>query len=226
MADANGSTTQAQPVPDVEELTASRAVLYPLLFGFAGSFVLRTAVVLGLPDIIARAGPDETLTVKQIAAQLKSESVNENGLQRVLTALVNWKLFRCTKADLMSEMQYGLTPISKLLVTENNPYNQAPAVLLHTDPAILAPWQQLHRYVLYGENAFQSTYGKVVQLCPLSANHTFSSPCPAFSARMCFSCKQFRIVPAVCHFLLKKLTSDFLWIVLWQSTTIRSRFWF
>jgi hypothetical protein len=110
--------------------------------------------VLGLPDIIARAGPDETLTVKQIAAQLKSESVNEFGLQRVLTALVNWKLFRCTKPDLMSEMQYGLTPISKLLVTENNPYNQAPAVLFHTDPAILALWQQLHRYVLYGETPF------------------------------------------------------------------------
>jgi hypothetical protein len=159
--------------------------------------------VLGLPDIIARAGPDETLTVKQIAAQLKSDSVNESRLQRVLTALVNWKLFRCTKPDLMSEMQYGLTPISKLLVTENNPYNQAPVVLLHTDPAILAPWQQLHRHVLYGENAVQSTYGKVVQLCLLSANHTFSSPCPAFSARMYFSCKQFSTAPAVCHFLLK-----------------------
>jgi hypothetical protein len=160
MADANGSTTQAQPVPDVEELTASRAVLYPLLFGFAGSFVLRTAVVLGLPDIIARAGPDETLTVKQIAAQLK----NELGLQRVLTALVNWQLFRCTKAE-MSEMQYGLTPVSKLLVTENNPHNQAPVVLFQTDPAALAPWQQLHQHVLYGEGAWQSAHGKVMQLC-------------------------------------------------------------
>ncbi|CAM6012160.1 unnamed protein product [Sphagnum balticum] len=147
MAEANGSKTQAQPVADVEELTTNRALLYPLLFGFAGSFVLRTAVVLGLPDIIARAGPDETLTVKQIAAQLKSESVNEFGLQRVLTALVNWQLFRCTKAE-MSEMQYGLTPVSKLLVTENNPNNQAPVVLFQTDPAALAPWQQLHRHVL------------------------------------------------------------------------------
>jgi caffeic acid 3-O-methyltransferase len=164
MADANGSTTQAQPVADVEELAASRAVLYPLLFGFAGSFVLRTAVVLGLPDIIARAGPDETLTVKQIAAQLKSESVNELGLQRVLTALVNWQLFRCTKAE-MSEMQYGLTPVSKLLVTENNPHNQAPVVLFQTDPAALAPWQQLHQHVLYGEGAWQSAHGKVMQLC-------------------------------------------------------------
>ncbi|CAK9223092.1 unnamed protein product [Sphagnum jensenii] len=62
-------------------------------------------------------------------------------------------------------MQYGLTPISKLLVTENNPYNQAPAVLLYTDPAILAPWQQLHRHVLYGENAVQSTYGKDLWQC-------------------------------------------------------------
>ncbi|KAH9544742.1 hypothetical protein CY35_12G011200 [Sphagnum magellanicum] len=159
MAEANGSKTQAQPVADVEELKASRAVLYRLLFGFAGAFVLRTAVVLGLPDIIARAGPDETLTVKQIAAQLKSESVNESGLQRVLTALVNFQLLRCTQAK-MSERQYGLTPVSKLLVTENNPHNQAPAVLFPTDPAALAPWQQLHHYVLYGEDAWQSAHGK------------------------------------------------------------------
>jgi len=162
--EVNWSKAQ-QPVADEEELMANRAVLYPLILGFESSFVLRTAVLLELPDIIARAGPDETLTVKQIAAQLKSDSVNESRLQRVLTALVNWKLFRCTKPDLMSEMQYGLTPISKLLVTENNPYNQAPVVLLHTDPAILAPWQQLHRHVLYGENAVQSTYGKDIWQC-------------------------------------------------------------
>ncbi len=172
MAEASGSKTQAQPVADVEELIANQAVLYSLLFGFAGSFALRTAVVLGLPDIIARAGPDETLTVKQIAAQLKSESVNESGLQRVLTALVNWQLFRCTKTE-MSEMQYGLTPVSKLLVTENNPHNQAPVVLFQTDPAALAPWQQLHHYVLYGENAWQSAHGKVnAAICLFSANQT------------------------------------------------------
>jgi hypothetical protein len=163
MAEANGSKPQAQPVADVEELTATRQVLYPLLFGFAGSFVLRTAVVLGLPDIIARAGRDETLTLKQIAAQLKSESVNELGLQRLLTALVQWQLFRCTKAE-MSEVRYGLTPVSKLLVTENNPHNQAPVVLFQTDPAALAPWQQLHHHVLYGEDAWQSAHGKVLQL--------------------------------------------------------------
>jgi hypothetical protein len=172
MAEANGSKTQAQPVADVEELTANRAVLYGLVFGFAGSFVLRTAVVLGLPDIIARAGPDETLTVKQIAAQLKSESVNESGLQRVLTALVNFQLLRCTEAE-MSERQYGLTPVSKLLVTENNPHNQAPVVLFMTDPAALAPWHQLHHYVLYGEDAWQSAHGKVMQLyvCSVLTKH-------------------------------------------------------
>jgi hypothetical protein len=159
MALANGSKTQAQPVANVEDLAASRELLYPLLLGYTGSFVLRAAVVLGLPDIIARAGPDETLTVKQIAAQLKGESVSEFALQRTLTALVNWQIFRSTKAE-KSEIQYGLTPVSKLLVTENNPYNQAPVVLFQTDPIGLAPWQQLHQCVLSGENAWQSTYGK------------------------------------------------------------------
>ncbi len=71
MAEAHGSKAQ-QPVADEEEFMADRAVLYPLILGFVCSFVLRTAVVLGLPDIIARAGPDETLTVKQIVAQLRA----------------------------------------------------------------------------------------------------------------------------------------------------------
>jgi hypothetical protein len=99
MADSANWSKAQQLVADDEELMANRAVLYPLILGFESSFVLRTAVLLELPNIIARTGPDETLTVKQIAAQLKSESVNEFGLKRVLTALVSWKLFRCTKPD-------------------------------------------------------------------------------------------------------------------------------
>ncbi|CAK9866800.1 unnamed protein product [Sphagnum jensenii] len=151
------------------ELMAGHDVLCSLLFGFVGSFLLRTAVVLGLPDIIARAaGPDGTLTVKQIAAQMiqKSgvETVNEFELQRVLTALANYKFFRSCTQDVGSdqEMQYGLTPASKLLVTENNPHNQAPGVLFQTDPVAQAPYRQLHRCVLYGEQAFQSAHGKDV----------------------------------------------------------------
>jgi len=148
-----------QPVADEEEVVVGCDVLYSLLLGFVGPFVLRTAVVLGLPDIIARAGPDETLTLKQIAAQLKSKSVNEFELQRVLSALVTCKIFRCNKVGTTLEMQYGLTPASKLLVTEN-PHNQAPMVLFQTDPAAQAPWQQLHRCVLYGEQPWKCAHGK------------------------------------------------------------------
>jgi hypothetical protein len=115
--------------------------------------------VLGLPDIIARAGPDETLTVTQIAAQLKSKSVNEFELQRVLSALVTCKIFRCTEVGTTLEVQYGLTPASKLLVTDN-PHNLAPAVLFQTDPAAQAPWQQFDRCVLYGEQPWKSAHGK------------------------------------------------------------------
>jgi hypothetical protein len=171
MAEANydGSKMEQSVAADQEaELMAGHDVLCSLLFGFVGSFLLRTAVVLGLPDIIARAaGPDGTLTVKQIAAQMiqKSgvETVNEFELQRVLTALANYKIFRSCTQDVGSdqEMQYGLTPVSKLLVTENNPHNQAPGVLFQTDPVAQAPYRQLHRCVLYGEQAFQSAHGKV-----------------------------------------------------------------
>jgi hypothetical protein len=99
--------------------------------------------VLGLPDIIARSSRSRWNS----HPEANSCTVEERMCQRVwsatcfvLTALVNWQLFRCTKAE-MSEMQYGLTPVSKLLVTENNPHNQAPVVLFQTDPAALAPWQ-------------------------------------------------------------------------------------
>ncbi|CAK9189402.1 unnamed protein product [Sphagnum troendelagicum] len=139
MGEVNVSKVE-QPVADEEELVVGSDVMYSLLFGFVGSFVLRTAVVLGLPDIIARAGPDETLALNQIAAQLNSKFVNEFELQTVLSALVTRKIFRCTKVGTTLELQYRLTPASKLLVTDN-PHNQAPVVLFQTDPASQAPWQ-------------------------------------------------------------------------------------
>ncbi len=60
MEEVNVSKVE-QPVADEEELVVGSDVLCSLLLGFVGTFVLKTAVVLGLPDIIARAGPDETL---------------------------------------------------------------------------------------------------------------------------------------------------------------------
>ncbi len=167
MGEVNVSKVE-QPVADEEELVVGSDVMYSLLFGFVGSFVLRTAVVLGLPDIIARGGPDETLTLKQIASQLNSKSVNELELQRVLSALVTCKIFRCTKVGTTLELQYGSTPASKLLVTDN-PHNQAPVVLFQTDPTSQAPWQQFHRCVLYGEQPWKSAHGKVRQLSLMGA---------------------------------------------------------
>jgi hypothetical protein len=51
-------------------MITAQTVAIPMMFGFVTPFVMRSAVLLGLPDIIAGAGLGKSLTLKQIAAEL------------------------------------------------------------------------------------------------------------------------------------------------------------
>jgi hypothetical protein len=51
-------------------------------------------------------------------------------------------------------MQNGLTAVSNLLVTKNNPSSQAPMLLLQTSEAAQASWARLHCSV-FGEHPWR-----------------------------------------------------------------------
>lgn len=54
--------------------------LSPLIFGHSAAMTLMTAVVLGIPDISAKAGHEGTLSLQEIVAELPSDSVDEQAL--------------------------------------------------------------------------------------------------------------------------------------------------
>jgi hypothetical protein len=188
---ANGGSIWEQQLSE-EEIITAQTVVIPMTLGFVTPFVMRSAVLLGLPDIIAEAGPGKSLTLKQIAAELNttrsnnnvdgsaagSTPVNKSNLQRLLNYMVASGILSCSKKvqddDPQSELvigaaaadddsdhlQYGLTAVSNLLVTKNNPSSQAPILLLHTRAEGLASLAHLHCSV-YGERPFRTAHGKV-----------------------------------------------------------------
>jgi caffeic acid 3-O-methyltransferase len=188
---ANGGSIWEQQLSK-EEMITTQTVALPMMFGFVTPFVMRSAVLLGLPDIIARAGPGKSLTLQQIAAALNttrsnnnvdgsgagSTSVNKSNLQRLLNYMVASGILSCSKKvqddDPQSELvigaaaadhdsdhlQYGLTAVSNLLVTKNNPSTQAPMLLLQTSAAAQASWAHLHCSV-FGEHPWRTAHGKV-----------------------------------------------------------------
>ncbi len=188
---ANGGSIWEQQLSEEEMITA-QTVAIPMMLGFVRPFVMRSAVLLGLPDIIAGAGPGKSLTLKQIAAELNitrsnnnvdesaagSTHVNESNLQRLLNCMVASGILSCSKKvqddDPQSElvigaaaadhdsnhMQYGLTAVSDLLGTKNNPSTQAPMLLLQTIEAAHASCAQLHCSV-FGEHPWRTAHGKV-----------------------------------------------------------------
>ncbi len=188
---ANGGSIWQQQLSE-EEIITAHTVAIPMMLGFVTPFVMRSAVLLGLPDIIAGAGPGKSLTLNQIAAELNttrsnnnvdgsaagSTPVNKSNLQRLLNYMVGSGILSCSKKvqddDPQSELvigaaaadrdsdnlQYGLTAVSNLLVTKNNPSSQAPMLLLHTSGAAQASWAQLHCSV-FGEYPWRTAHGKV-----------------------------------------------------------------
>ncbi|XP_059072727.1 (R,S)-reticuline 7-O-methyltransferase isoform X2 [Cryptomeria japonica] len=141
--------------------------LWKLMFGFMYSLGLRWAVELEIPDIIAKCGPESTLSAEEIAGFLPSPSPNIDFLSRTLSFLATRGIFSQTLMP-NSPIKYGLTPISKWLVkdTDNGGAKEgtfAPWLLLHTHEAVITPWYRLGESILSGSGfPFELVHGKLL----------------------------------------------------------------
>ncbi|KAJ7539194.1 hypothetical protein O6H91_11G080700 [Diphasiastrum complanatum] len=94
---------------------------------------LKAAILLDIPDILARAGPEATLSLEQIFLKLPSKAPKTDYLQRILRFLAVKNIFKETAVDTPSgvkEWRYGLTNASKWLVKENNDFCLAPMAVM------------------------------------------------------------------------------------------------
>ncbi|KAJ7517720.1 hypothetical protein O6H91_21G037400 [Diphasiastrum complanatum] len=144
------------------EMFEARGQLSALIYAFVTPCVLKAAVLLGIPDIIATNGktdPDGALSVHQISAQLKSDSPREDYLERLLKHLVAKKVLKEIRDGRTGESKYGLTSMSNLLLKGRNGSSGAPMLLLLSEDWVQQSLQQIDKVVLEGGEAFVRAHG-------------------------------------------------------------------
>ncbi|KAJ7279243.1 hypothetical protein O6H91_11G083800 [Diphasiastrum complanatum] len=150
-------------VSDDEYALEGQLTIWNSIFAFASSMALKAAILLDIPDILARAGPEATLSLEQISAKLPSKAPKTDYLQRILRFLAVKNIFKETAVDTPSgveEWRYGLTNASKWLVKENNDFCLAPMAVMQLDKVTQAPWHHFNECVLEGGHAFERANGK------------------------------------------------------------------
>ncbi|KAJ7539261.1 hypothetical protein O6H91_11G083900 [Diphasiastrum complanatum] len=152
-------------VSDDEYASEGQLTIWNTIFAFASSMALKAAILLDIPDILARAGPEATLSLEQIFLKLPSKAPKTDYLQRILRFLAVKNIFKETAVDTPSgvkEWRYGLTNASKWLVKENNDFCLAPMAVMQLDKVTQAPWHHFNECVLEGGDAFERANGKDV----------------------------------------------------------------
>ncbi|KAM2088777.1 caffeic acid 3-O-methyltransferase-like [Malus sylvestris] len=128
------------------------------------SFSMQSAIELGVFDIIAKEGQNAKLSSSEIAAHIGTKTPDgPMMLDRLLAVLASNSVLDCTvvdgKLDKCFRRLYGLTPVSKHFVTNEDGVSLAPVLTLVQDEAFLKGWRQVKDAVIEGEIAFDRAHG-------------------------------------------------------------------
>nr|AKW47163.1 O-methyltransferase [Pueraria montana var. lobata] len=122
---------------DAEELFQAQAHLYNYTYSFIGSMCLKSAVHLGIPDIIFKNG--QPITIPELVLALQIHPTKSGYVYRLMRLLVHAGFFATTKVvkdDKEEEVGYDLTPSSRLLLKDNVP-TLSPFVRAMFHPALV-----------------------------------------------------------------------------------------
>ncbi|KAL2341834.1 hypothetical protein Fmac_009774 [Flemingia macrophylla] len=124
---------------DAEELFQAQTLLYNYTYGFIGSMCLKSAVHLGIPDVISNHG--QPITIPELVSALKIDPNKSGYVYRLMRLLVHAGFFAITKVTKKDnkeeeEVRYDLTPSSRLLLKENVP-TLSPFVRAMFHPALV-----------------------------------------------------------------------------------------
>ncbi|XP_057842886.2 (R,S)-reticuline 7-O-methyltransferase [Cryptomeria japonica] len=142
-----------------EEEQAGQAEAWKYTFAFVDSLAVKSVVLLGIPDIIARHGPKATLSLSQIAAELPTQKPDVNCLFRILRFLVAKNFFRAETSERENEVRYGLTPASKWMLKDGASLSMSAMLLMQDDVRSVAPLHHLNECILEGGVAFEKAHG-------------------------------------------------------------------
>ncbi|KAL5737162.1 hypothetical protein ACOSQ2_031950 [Xanthoceras sorbifolium] len=124
--------------------------------------VLKSAIELGLLEIISRAGPGALLSANDIASQLPTKNPEAPlMLDRILRLLSSNSILTCslqTLSDGRVERLYGLASISKYLTKNKDGFSISALALMSQDKVAMESWYYLKDAVLEGGIPFNKAH--------------------------------------------------------------------
>lgn len=128
--------------------------------------VLKSAIELGLLDIIAKDGPQAQLSSVKIASLLHAHNPEASSLKidRILYVLATFSIVTCSlRSNIDGEGRkmtrvYGLAPTGRFFVRSGQG-SLAPILELNCSPTIMKSWCHLKEAVLEGGVAFVKAHG-------------------------------------------------------------------
>lgn len=133
------------------ELFLAQAHLYKIMYGFLNPMSVKWAVDLGIPDIIHKHG--QPITLPELVSALEVSQSKVDSVYRLMRLLAHNDFFTVVKkidtetdTDTGIKLEaYGLTPVSKLLVTGTD-HCLSPMVNYVNTPALVGSYNQLSKW--------------------------------------------------------------------------------
>ncbi|XP_058105070.1 desmethyl-yatein O-methyltransferase-like [Magnolia sinica] len=120
---------------------------------------LKTAIELNVLEMLSKAGPECKLTPSQIVAKLPTKNPNAAvTLDRILRLLASYSILSST-SETNGERLYGLTPICKYLLPDQDGVSLAPLIVMCHDKVLMESYYYLKDAVLEGCVPFNKAYG-------------------------------------------------------------------
>ncbi|MED6222661.1 hypothetical protein PIB30_066450 [Stylosanthes scabra] len=158
-----GSTGETQITPTV--VSDEEANLFAMQLASASvlPMVLKSAIELDVLEIIAKAGPGIHLSPADIAAKLPTTNLDAPVvLDRMLRLLACYNILSHslrTRPDGKVERLYGLAPVAKFLVKNEDGVSLSALNLMNHDKVLMESWYYLKDTVLEGGIPFNKAYG-------------------------------------------------------------------
>ncbi|XP_010267679.1 PREDICTED: caffeic acid 3-O-methyltransferase 1-like [Nelumbo nucifera] len=124
--------------------------------------VLRAAVELDVLDIMSRAAPGAQLSPSEIASHMPTKNPDAPVmLDRMLRLLASYSILTCSvveQEDGRVQRLYGLAPVCKYFVPNEDGASLASMILLSQDKVFMETWYHLKDAVLEGGIPFNKAY--------------------------------------------------------------------
>ncbi|XP_022874090.1 trans-resveratrol di-O-methyltransferase-like [Olea europaea var. sylvestris] len=137
------------PLPNGEvqfsELLRAQSHVWNHIFNFINSISLKSAIQLGIPDIILKHG--KPMTLPELVDILRINKAKAHGVYRLMRILIHSGFFIEEKISQNEEKKgYWLTSASRLLLKEE-PFSLAPLLLVVLDPFLTEPWHYVAEWL-------------------------------------------------------------------------------